>query len=59
MTTPSQSDARTERLAGLRAELAGLRAEFAKIKQGIAETAKAAAKRRDDWLLEHTRKEHL
>ncbi|HSD12975.1 MAG TPA: hypothetical protein VLC10_05435 [Patescibacteria group bacterium] len=55
----TQSDVRTKRLAGFRAELAGLRAQFEKTRKDVAEAVKKAAKRRDDWLLEHTRKEHL
>ncbi|MEY4744847.1 MAG: hypothetical protein RL272_792, partial [Candidatus Parcubacteria bacterium] len=52
---PSQTDIRTKKLAGLRAELAGLRAQFEKTRQDVAQAVKRASKRRDDWLLEHTR----
>lgn len=59
MTASMQTEVRTTKLAGLRAELAGLRAQFEQTKRDVAEAVKKAAKRRDDWLLEHTRKEHL
>ncbi len=59
MYDTSQSAVRTARLAGFRKELEGLRAKFAEVKKGVADAVKKSAKRRDDWLLQHTRDEHL
>lgn len=55
----SQADVRIARLSLIRAELASLGAQFVDMRRDLAEAVKGAAKRRDGWLVEHTRKEHL
>lgn len=55
----SQDGARKTRFAALRDELATLSRTFAELKSRADQVAKDAGKRRDDWLLEHTKNEHL
>lgn len=55
----SQSDVRAKRFAGMREELEGLRVKFDDLKRRATTVVKDAAARRDAWLLEHTRNEHL
>jgi len=59
MTDMSQQEVRKARFARLRTELSAFREAFAGMQKRVAVTVKDASKRRDDWLLEHTRKEHL
>ena len=55
----SQSEVRARRFSGLRAELEALRGTFDDLKRRATVVAKDAAKRRDEWLVDHVRKEHL
>ncbi|HTK04953.1 MAG TPA: hypothetical protein VL500_05175 [Candidatus Eisenbacteria bacterium] len=59
MIDASQQEVRRARFARLRAELSTLREACAGVQKRVAVAVKDAAKRRDDWLLEHTKKEHL
>ena len=57
--TLALASVRVQRLAMVHAELADLGAEFVDMRHEVAAVVKGAAKRRDDRLLEKTRKEHF
>ena len=59
MDLDPQAWVRLERLAMVRTELASLGAEFIDMRRDVANVVKSAAKRRDDRLLEQTRKDRL
>lgn len=59
MIDESQQEVRKARFTRLRAELSALKETCAGVQKRVSVAVKDATKRRDDWLLEHTKKEHL